>query len=298
MGKRGADSMPRREAGTQPVKGSSHSVARAADRYREQGRFDDAIMLCLQELKASPTYASARVVLGRAYLESGDSVKAEEEFHRVVELSPENLRARMHLGQICETQGRVEEAIGHYEKALEFSPLNREIRASLLRLQASISPSAPSVHPQASDVPRLPEPHAEFGLVESVERDENLFATETLADLYASQGLTDQAASIYRQLLDEQPFNERIRRKLSALGERRQDITGTPVEPTISPPIDPPLAEASRSESARVFGASKEATAAGSARPPRIRREQMLIEELERWLQGVRRCLELAAVRQ
>jgi hypothetical protein len=29
-----------------------------------------------------------------------------------------------------------------------------------------------------------------------------------------------------------------------------------------------------------------------------MRREQMLIEELERWLQGVRRCLELAAVRQ
>ena len=286
--------MPRREADTQPVKGSSHSVARAADRYREQGRFDDAILLCLQELKASPTYASARVVLGRAYLESGDSVKAEEEFHRVVELSPENLRVRMHLGQICETHGRVEEAIGHYEKALEFSPLNREIRAGLLRLRASISPSAPSVYPQASDVPGLPEPHAEFG---SVERDENLFTTETLADLYASQGLTDQAASIYRQLLDEQPFNEKIRRKLSALGERRQDITGTPVEPTISPPIDPPLAEAFHSESAGVFGVSKEATAAGPARPSRMRREQMLIEELERWLQGVRRCLEPAAVR-
>jgi tetratricopeptide (TPR) repeat protein len=169
----------------------------------------------------------------------------------------------MHLGQICEAQGRVEETIGHYEKALEFSPLNREIRASLLRLRASISP----------------------------------FATETLADLYASQGLTDQAASIYRQLLDEQPFNERVRGKLSAFGERRQDITGAPVAPTISPPIDR-LADASRSESARLLGVSKEATAAGSARPSRMRREQMLIEDLERWLQGVRRCLELAAVRQ
>ncbi|MEK6569110.1 MAG: hypothetical protein AABZ38_02225, partial [candidate division NC10 bacterium] len=91
---------------------------------------------------------------------------------------------------------------------------------------------------------------------------------------------------------------EKIRGKLSAFGERRQDITGTPVESTISPPIDPSLAEASRSESARVFGVSKEATAAGHARPSRMRREQMLIEELERWLQGVRRCLELAAVRQ
>lgn len=287
--------MPRRETDTQPVKGSSHSVARAADRYREQGRFDDAIMLCLQELAVSPTYASARVVLGRAYLESGDSVQAEEEFRRVVELSPENLRARMHLGQICEAQGRVEEAIGHHERALEFCPLNREIRASLLRLRASISPSASSVYPQASDVPGLPEPHAEFS---AVERDENLFATETLADLYASQGLTDQAASIYRQLIDEQPFNEKIRGKLSALGERRQDITGTPVESTIFAPIDPPLAEASRSESAGVFGVSKEATAAGPARPSRMRPEQMLIEELERWLQGVRRYLVLAAVRQ
>jgi hypothetical protein len=141
----------------------------------------------------------------------------------------------------------------------------------------------------------VPEPHAEFG---SDERDENLFTTETLADLYGSQGLTDQAASIYRQLLDEQPFNEKIRGKLSALGDGRQDITGTPVEPTIFPPIDPPLAEASRSESAGVFGVCKKATAAGPARPSRMRREQMLIEELERWLQGVRRCLEPSAVRQ
>jgi tetratricopeptide (TPR) repeat protein len=250
-------------------------------------------MLCLQELKASPTYASARVVLARAYLESGDAVRAEEEFHRVVELFPENLRARMHLGQICEAQGRMEEAIGHYEKALEFSPLNREIRASLLRLRAPISPFALSVYPQASAVPGLPEPHAEFG---SDERDQDLLATETLADLYASQGLTDQAASIYQKLLDEQSFNEKIRGKLSALGETRQDITGAAVEPTICPPIDR-SAEVSRSESAGLLDVSNGAIAAGSARPSRVRREQMLIAELERWLQGARRYLVLAAAR-
>ena len=294
VGKRRADSMPRRDADTQPVQGLSHSVARAADRYREQGRFDDAIMLCLQELKASPTYASARVVLGRAYMESGDSVNAEAEFHRVVELFPENLRVRMHLAQICEAQGRVEEAIGHYEKALEFSPLNREIRASLLRLRAPISSFAPSVYPQASAVPGLPDSHGEFC---SDERDENLFATETLADLYASQGLTDQAASIYQKLLDEQPFNEKIRGKLSALGERRQDITGAAVEPTISLPMDR-SAEVSRSESARLLGVSNGAIAASASNLSRMRREEMLIAELERWLQGTRRYLVLAAVRQ
>lgn len=243
-----------------PGEASSRPIARMADNYRRRRQFDEAIRLCLEELKARPASVSARVVLGRTYLDRGDHAKAEEEFHRVIELSPENLRARVHLAEICEAQGRTNDATRHYEAALELVPLNREILASLLTLRRSVHPPEPSLSRSGTrDVPELP-------VSGSMQTAGDLFATETLADLYASQGLTDRAAAIYQQLLDNEPFREEIRAKLTALQQRREPAT---VQPE-----------------------------AASASPVRMNREQMLLDELEHWLQGIRRYRMIAAARQ
>jgi pentatricopeptide repeat protein len=44
-----------------------------------------------------------------------------------------------------------------------------------------------------------------------------VISTETLADLYAKQGLTDKAAEIYRKMLEEHPEDEGVRLKLQTL---------------------------------------------------------------------------------
>ena len=46
------------------------------------------------------------------------------------------------------------------------------------------------------------------------------FSTETLADLYAQQGLFEKAATIYRQILDQTPDNEVVKLKLDAMQEQ------------------------------------------------------------------------------
>lgn len=46
---------------------------------------------------------------------------------------------------------------------------------------------------------------------------EERFSTETLADLYAQQGLTDKAESIYRQILEKKPDNESVKLKLESI---------------------------------------------------------------------------------
>ena len=43
------------------------------------------------------------------------------------------------------------------------------------------------------------------------------FSTETLADLYAQQGLFEKAATIYRQILDQTPDNEVVKLKLDTM---------------------------------------------------------------------------------
>lgn len=47
---------------------------------------------------------------------------------------------------------------------------------------------------------------------------EDRFSTETLADLYAQQGLFEKAGDIYREILEQTPDNEVVRSKLEALG--------------------------------------------------------------------------------
>lgn len=193
---------------------------RTADEYRRLGRLSEAIALCVRELETRPTYASARVVLGRAYLENGEFAKAEEEFGRAVQTSPENLRARLFLAQVCEAQGRTDDAIGHYRAALFLAPFDRTLRARLAELEnpdARPSPRPPLSQPEDRREDWSTPPGWDPG-------EESPFATETLADLYASQGVADRAAAIYQSLLEQDPSRSEIRSKLTAVLQHRGEF--------------------------------------------------------------------------
>ena len=51
----------------------------------------------------------------------------------------------------------------------------------------------------------------------TLEDKDELIATETLAEIYSNQGLTQRAIETYRQILEQQPDNESIRNKLTYL---------------------------------------------------------------------------------
>jgi len=213
-------------------------------------------------------------------MERGDHAKAEEEFHRIVEASPENLRARVHLGEICAAQGRADEAIRHYQAALELAPLDREIRASLMKVGGTVQTQG------------MPGPSHAVPVADQTGAKEDLPATETLADLYVSQGLTERAAAIYRQLLDEEPSRKGIQTKLLNLQEARQDGGGPPLmspDATVAPPTWKSSQPGLTTESLPVFELCEGASA--FAVPPSfaVIHQRMQLHELERWLQGVRR---------
>jgi tetratricopeptide (TPR) repeat protein len=56
------------------------------------------------------------------------------------------------------------------------------------------------------------------------------FSTETLADLYAQQGLVEKAANIYRRILDQAPENEAVKLKLNTLEEQTQPLVESVLE--------------------------------------------------------------------
>ncbi|MFQ5533139.1 MAG: tetratricopeptide repeat protein, partial [Candidatus Methylomirabilales bacterium] len=81
--------------------------AQLADAYRKGGRLDEAIEVCDKGLRHHPNYASAHLVLGRAYQEKSDLLAARDAFQRVLGLDPENVMAQRFLGEIAEARGEV-----------------------------------------------------------------------------------------------------------------------------------------------------------------------------------------------
>lgn len=86
---------------------ASIAFAGLAEEYRRAGRFEEAIAACLAGLERHPAYLSARVTLGRAFLETGRLDEARSELEHVLRLAPENLAA---IRGLAEIHGRAREA--------------------------------------------------------------------------------------------------------------------------------------------------------------------------------------------
>jgi hypothetical protein len=92
--------------------------------------------------------------------------------------------------------------------------------------------SGPILTPEpASELSSAPEPASE-----------GQFSTETLADLYAQQGLIEKAVGMYKQILEQDPGNEAVKLKLENLAPEAQRApvapqeTQSPAERQIEPP--------------------------------------------------------------
>jgi len=71
-----------------------------AEEYRRAGRFEEAIAACRAGLERHPSYLSARVTLGRALQDLGQSADARAEFEYVLALAPDNLAAIRGLAEL------------------------------------------------------------------------------------------------------------------------------------------------------------------------------------------------------
>ncbi|MBI4720992.1 MAG: tetratricopeptide repeat protein [Chitinivibrionia bacterium] len=191
----------------------SHIFAPLADACRKAGRLEEAVAVCQRGLELHPEYASGYVVLGKCLYDQRLMERAGDSFRRVLQMDAENLVALKYLGMILAEQGAMDEARKHFNRILALDPDNKEIAEKLGDLE---NPE------EILDLAPLEDEDFEGGDIvlgnESPESADEL-ATVTLADIFAAQGYKDKAGKIYREVLDRDPDNETVMRKLQALNE-------------------------------------------------------------------------------
>lgn len=273
-----------------------------ADAYRRAGRYAQAESVLNAGLRHHADYSSAHVVLGRLRLDQGKRREAENAFQRVLQLDPHNHVALEFLGRLTADEGRTDEALRYFRRLATLKPSD-ELADQIADLehgsqQASRTPSSgeartdsgtgsgtgTGTRPATGSGPgstgsesgaargngggERSEPDRDPGdpVAEFLEPGE--VVTETMAELYARQGLHERAEAVYRQLSERNPEDARLRKKVVEAAARQGGATGEPAEGTA--PTAAPGTASGRSSSIRTYlaGVLEWSPGAGEAEPP------------------------------
>jgi len=130
----------------------SIAFAQLAEEYRRAGRFQESIEVCRAGLARHPGYLSARVTLGRALLEIGDTESAERELGEVVRVAPDNLSAVRGLADVHRRRGELPEALEQFRAAFDLAgqdptieQIVRDLRREVVQAPAAPPPAAASL---------------------------------------------------------------------------------------------------------------------------------------------------------
>lgn len=140
--------------------------AQLAEELRKDGELEEAIGVARAGLERHPAYASARLTLGRALLDSGDPAAARLELEAAVQGAPENIRASRLLGEALEQLGDLGSALDRYARTLQMAPGDEHVTARIRDLQSRLG--APGKG--AGGGPEATDPRNAFG--EDEEEDE------------------------------------------------------------------------------------------------------------------------------
>ncbi len=200
----------------------SHVFAPLADACRKHGMIDEAIDIVERGVAKHPNYASGHVVRGKCYFDRGDMDAAGEAFRKVLRIDANNLVALKYLGALCADAGDAAGAREHFKHILALDPENREIRSRLESLEDEAPRAGVSIEADSRDDDDAMRDDDGFEGAPITLGDDDTsasddLATMTLADIYRSQGYTDKALRIYREVLRRQPDNVEVIARIRAM---------------------------------------------------------------------------------
>lgn len=106
-----------------------------AEEYRKEGMVEEAIKVLHDGLERQPGYMSARVALGKIYIEKGMPKEAQQEFENVIKAIPDNLYAQKKLAEICRDSGQRDLAIKSYRTVLKLNAMDEDAMNNLHELE-------------------------------------------------------------------------------------------------------------------------------------------------------------------
>jgi tetratricopeptide (TPR) repeat protein len=195
----------------------SFVFARLADAYRKAGNPERALEILAGGLERHPEYISAHIVHARCLLDLRRGADAAGAWRRVVDLDPENLVALRELTELALAAEDQEAARRWGERLAQIEPLGEET-ARLLSEAAQLARESERTasQPELSSATAGTADEAEDRQAEGVSalREAGMI-TATMADLYLQQGLYEEAAAIYWELVKRHPADPSLRERLA-----------------------------------------------------------------------------------
>ena len=207
-----------------------------AEEYKKIGDVEMAIHVLSEGLKQNPTYITARSLLGRFLLESGDFVAAQKELEEVVRVMPDNLLARKKLGDIYLRQNKQGEALQQYRAALNLNPVDKAFALQVSELEIKLK--KPAV-PASSEELRTP-------------------AADTAAVVKEPEEQKAPSSAAEKPVASEEPKATEATREAEQNPQTRTEDAKTEQEETTAKSGEPAVNEPAGALSAAVLGEAEE----------------------------------------
>ena len=180
---------------------TSQAYAALAEAYRRAGRADEAVKLCREGLARHPGYATTRLILAKALVESGEIQAARDEIGRFLGGEPDHEPALRLAVECALREGDPAAALEHARRLAALDPHDRGVQGLSRALDAGVTGRVA----------------ADGGGLWPLLVDDT-YATVAFGDLCLAQGLTDEATAVFSRIVVRQPDHETARARLSELG--------------------------------------------------------------------------------
>ena len=180
------------------------------------GQYSKAIAICREHLPEHPDLVSARVLYARALFHAGQTKPAELELRQVLSREPDDLMALKYLGDIYFGEGCEVEALALYERIWCLDPETTGLRSTLPKVSEPLTRTV-QLKRSGETAPAS---------IASRTTRRIPFYTETLGDLYLSQGHPRLAAEVFLALggSDNNPrLAEKLNRARRIIKERENE---------------------------------------------------------------------------
>jgi tetratricopeptide (TPR) repeat protein len=184
----------------------------------KQGKVDKAINVLINGLRYNKKSVTGRFLLGKIYYDRWLIEQAKREFQAVVELAPDNLAACKMLVQIHKSEEAYGKALEILRSASAYHPHDGSIVSELGEIEASLSAAEKKEKEFKSareSIKTALESKSFEELESGLKQHGKELYTETIADIYISQGLFERACGVLEKMIEIDPGNEAIREKLA-----------------------------------------------------------------------------------